>query len=195
MRKMFFSLAVGLFLFSNAFAHSGGAGVTNAKAIELTAHRIDRLVALNKIDGTFLKKLDKIEVVVVQNQSPVYYKVRVSQTLPAQGNPIQLDIAFDDDGKPLSFQLIPNGVAGPDIGWTEKSDGELTENALHYVLENEKDPKIGLFDKAATSFTLTKGVLNNQTVARGQVTSSATSEKLNIYLKLDGTFISAEIIQ
>lgn len=195
MIKLAMAAMTGVLLSLNAYSHGGVAGVTSAKAIELAAHRIDRLVALNKIDGSFLKKLDKIEVEIAQNQAPVYYRVRVSQTVPAQGNPVQLDIAFDDDGKPLSFQLLPNGVSGPDIGWTEKSAGELTENALHYVLENAKDPKVGLFDKAATAFTLTKGVLKGQPVARGQVTSSATTEKLNIYLKLDGTFISAEIVQ
>ena len=39
-------------------AHPNGPGVTNAKAIELSAHRIDRLVALGKIDASFLKNLE-----------------------------------------------------------------------------------------------------------------------------------------
>lgn len=177
-----------------AGAHPNGPGVSNAKAIELSAHRIDRLVALGKIDASFLKKLEKMEVAVVQNQAPVYYKVRVSQTAPAQGLPQQLDISYDDDGKPLSFQVIANGVAGPDMAWPDKDAGSLTENALHYVLENNADPKVALFDKGAVSFTLSKGTLNKVDVARGQMTSSLTTEKLNIYVKLDGTFISAEIV-
>lgn len=193
MKKILTTFATVLMALS-ANAHTGGPGVSNAKAIELSAHRVDRLVALNKIDASFLKKLDTIEVTVVQNQAPVYYKTRVSQTKPAQGNPLQLEISFDEDGKPLAFQLVPNGVAGADLAWPEKNAGELTENALHYVLENAADSKVTLFDKSATSFALTQGKLNGQTVARGQVTSSATTEKLNIYLKLDGTFISAEVI-
>lgn len=193
MKTILMTLAT-LFIAISAIAHPGGPGVSNAKAIELSAHRVDRLVALNKIDASFLKKLDKIEVTVVQNQAPIFYKTRVSQTKPAQGNPMQLEISLDEDGKPLAFQLVPNGVAGPDLAWPEKNAGELTENALHYVLENATDAKVALFDKAATNFTLTQGTLNGQAVARGQVTSSATTEKLNIYLKLDGTFISAEVV-
>ena len=178
----------------STLAHPNGPGVSNAKAIELSAHRIDRLVALNKIDVSFLKKLDTIEVIVVENQAPLYYKTRVSQTKPAEGQPMQVEISFDDDGKPLAFQLIANGVAGPDKGWPDKTAGELSENALHYVLENAGDAKIALFDKAATSFNLSKTILNKQTVALGQMKSSATTETLNIYLNLDGTFISAEVV-
>ncbi len=178
-----------------AFAHPNGPGVTNSKAIELSAHRIDRLVTLGKIDASFLKNLEKMEVMVVQNQAPVYYKVRVSQTKPAQGAPLQLDISYDEDGKPLAFAVITGGVAGPDAGWGDKDAGSLAENALHYILENNADAKVALFDKGASSFTLTKGVLAGETVARGQATSTLTTDKLNIYVKLDGTFISAEIVK
>ncbi|MBC7421242.1 MAG: hypothetical protein H7328_10985 [Bdellovibrio sp.] len=175
-------------------AQAAAPTVSNAKAIELSAHRIDRLVTLSKIDASFLSKLAKLEVTVVQNQAPVYYKVKVTQGQPAQGQPMQVDISFDADGKPLSFQVIAGGVAGPDAGWTDKDAGSLAENALHYILENSTAGKVPLFDKSATSLTLSKQTLNGQIVARGQVLSSATTEKLNIYLKLDGTFISAEVV-
>lgn len=188
-------LLTSLLLSASSFAHPNGPGVTNAKAIELTAHRIDRLVTLGKIDASFLKNLEKMEVAVVQNQAPVYYKVRVSQTQPEVGAPLQLDISYDDDGKPLSFEVIANGITGPDAGWTDKDAGSLAENALHYILENNADAKIALFDKGISSFTLTKGSLNGEIIARGQALSTLTTDKLNIYLKLDGTFISAEVIK
>ncbi len=168
--------------------------VSNAKAIELSAHRIDRLVALAKIDATFLSKLEKMEVAVVQNQEPVFYKVRVSQTRPAQGQPMQVEISYDSDGKPLAFQVVSGGIAGPDVGWSGKDAGSLAENALHYVLENANSGKVALFDKSGTSLTLSKQIFNGQTVAHGQILSSATTEKLNVYLNLDGTFISAEVV-
>lgn len=183
-----------LLITASALANANGPTITNAKAVELSAHRIDRLVALAKIDGSFLKNLAKIEVVVVPDQAPVYYKVRVSQTQPTQGAPMQVDISFDNDGKPLAFQIVAGGVAGPDMGWTDKDADSLTENSLHYILENNTDAKVALFDKGLSSFVLTKGTLNGETVSRGQATSTLTTEKLNIYLKLDGTFISAEVI-
>ena len=152
------------------------------------------MVTLNKIDSSFLKRLAKIEVVVAPNEAPVYYKIRVSESQPAAGQPMQLDISFDEDGKPLTFQMVAGGVAGPDMGFTDKDAGSLTENSLHYILENNTAGKVALFDKGASSMTLSLQTLNGQPVARNQVTSTLTSEKLNIYLKLDGTLISAEVV-
>ena len=193
LKKLITSLAV-LTMSLAVSAHPGGPGVTSAKVLELSAHRIDRLVTLNKIDASFLKRLARIEVVAVENQAPVFYKVRVSQSQPATGKPMQLDISFDEDGKPLAFQPVAGGVAGPEMGFTDKDAGSLTENSLHYILENNTAGKVALFDKGASSMTLSKQTLNGELVARSQVTSTLTSEKLNIYLKLDGTFISAEVI-
>ncbi|MBC7467276.1 MAG: hypothetical protein H7256_14895 [Bdellovibrio sp.] len=193
MKKMI--LIAGAFLTSTlVWAHPAGPGVTNAKAVELSAHRIDRLVALGKIDASFLKNLAKIEVSITPDQAPVFYKVKVSQTQPLQGMPMQVDISFDDDGKPLAFQIIAGGVAGPDPGWIDKNADTLAENCLHYILENNADAKIALFDKGLSTFSLSKGILNGETVSRGQAISMLTTERLNIYLKLDGTFISAEVI-
>ncbi len=170
------------------------AAVSSAKAIELSAHRVDRLVALSKIDASFQKKLSKIEVTVVQNQAPVAFKTVVTQSQPAQGKPMQLEISLDADGKALAHKLISGGVAGPDLGFSGKSAGELAENALHYVLDNVANGKIALFDKAATNFTLTKVTYQGETVALGQLRSSATTEKLNVYVKLDGKFLAAEVV-
>lgn len=191
--KVFFNFLIVSLISFAATAHENGPGVTNAKAAELSAHRIDRLVTLGKIDQSFLYKFDKLEITVA-NQPPVYYKVTVSQTKPIEGSPLQLEISFDDDGKPISYQVSAGGAAGPDIGWSAKDAVSLAENALHYVLENNSDQKIALFDRALSSFSLTKVQLNGQEVAQGQMTSSLTSEKLNVYLTLDGTFISAEIV-
>lgn len=188
------TLISSLLLSIAAAAHPGAPGASNAKAAELAAHRIDRLVATGKIDASFMKNVQTIQVAVVEGQAPVFYKVRVSQNRPAQGSPLQVDISFDEDGKPLAFQAVAGGVTGPDAGWSDKDAVSLAENCLHYVLENAADSKVAPFEKGLTSFVLTKGSLNGQAVARGQITSSLTSEKLNVYLKLDGTLISAEVI-
>ncbi len=57
MIKLAMAAMTGVLLSLNAYSHGGVAGVTSAKAIELAAHRIDRLVALNKIDGSFLNRI------------------------------------------------------------------------------------------------------------------------------------------
>lgn len=191
MKKIILTLALILSVTINTSAHPNGPGVTKAKVAELTSHRIDRLVSLNKIDKSFLTKLVKMEVSVLENQEPAYYKVHVTQTQPTQGQAQQMDVIFDDDGKPLSYSVIPGGASGPDDGWTGVDPVTISENALHYVLENgETDAKVKPFYTGLTTVSLEKGLLNGQITAKVQMTSAETNTKLNVYLNLDGTFIS-----
>ena len=44
-----------------SFAHEAGK-VSSAKVVELSAHRIDKLVVLGKIDAGFIKKLSLIHI-------------------------------------------------------------------------------------------------------------------------------------
>lgn len=197
MKSQLFALAIGILTVTQmAFAQEAAPSIVKAKAVELTAHRVDRLVSLNKVDGSFLTKAAKMEVTVVQNQAPAYYKVRVTQTQPASGEAMQMDVVYDGNGKPLSYNVLPGGNAGPDEGWTGVDAITLMENGLHYVLENgEKDANVKPFYTALTTITLTKGQLNGKTVARTQMKSSESALSLNVYVNLDGTFISAEFIK
>ncbi len=170
------------------------APVSNAKVAELTAHRIDRLVSLGRIDGDFLMRLENVELSMV-NQAPVAFIVKASQTQPANGSQsMQLELAFDKDGKALSYQVLSGGNSGPDPAWPDKDAVTLAEDALHYVLDNANVPEIKNFFDGLTVFNLTKVDLKGVIVARGQVHSSLTTSKLNIYVQLDGTFISAEVV-
>lgn len=197
MKSKLITLVIGILTATQlTFAQEAAPGIVKAKAAELTAHRIDRLVSLNKIDGSFLTKAAKMEVSVVQNQAPAYYKVRVYQTQPASGDVLQMDVIYDGNGKPLSYNVLPGGNPGPDEGWTGVDAITLLENGLHYVLENgEKDANVRPFYTALTTITLTKGQLNGKTVARTQMKSSDSAMTLNVYVNLDGSFVSAEFIK
>lgn len=197
MKSQLFALAIGILTATQiAFAQEAAPSIVKAKAAELTAHRVDRLVSLSKIDSSFLTKTAKMEVSVVQNQAPAYYKVRVSQTQPASGEAMQMDVVYDGNGKPLSYNVLPGGNPGPDEGWTGVDAVTLLENGLHYVLENgEKDAKVKPFYTALTTITLAKGQLDGKVVARTQMKSSESALTLNVYVNLDGTFISAEFIK
>lgn len=197
MKSKLFALAIGILTATQiTFAQEAAPGIVKAKAVELTAHRVDRLVSLNKIDGSFLTKAAKMEVSVVQNQAPAYYKVRVTQTQPSSGEAMQMDVVYDGNGKPLSYTVLPGGNAGPDEGWTVVDAITLMENGLHYVLENgEKDANVRPFHTALTTITLSKGQLNGKPVARTQMKSSESALSLNVYVNLDGTFVSAEFIK
>lgn len=197
MKTQFFTLVMGILTAAQlTFAQEAAPSIVKAKAVELTAHRVDRLVSLNKIDSSFLTKTAKMEVSVVQNQAPAYYKVRVYQTQPASGEAMQMDVVYDGNGKPLSYTVLPGGNPGPDEGWTGVDAVTLLENGLHYVLENgEKDANVRPFYTALTTITLTKGQLNGKTIARTQMKSSESALTLNVYVNLDGTFVSAEFIK
>lgn len=182
------------FLASLSCFADGSGNISLAKAAELSAHRIDRLVTLGKIDAGFLNRLEKIEVSKVENSDPIFYRALVSQTQPAQGNPFQVEILFDRDGKPLSFKAFDGGTAGNDLQWTEKDSISLAENSLHYVLENETDPLVAPYFNNLTSVILKKGSLDGQAVATGILTASNQTQKLQVNLKLDGTFISAQAV-
>lgn len=179
---------------SISFAHGGGA-VTSAKIAELAAHRIDRLVALNKVDASFMKNTAKIEVADVENQAPVTYKAVISQTQPAQGRPLQVEMTFDKDGKPLAFQIVAGGTAGPDNAWPGVDSVALIENSLHYLFDNATDPKVAPFLDDLGTAELSKGNLAGQAVAVAHLVTMDGSKKMNVFLKLDGTFISAQAAQ
>ncbi len=168
--------------------------MTSASIVELSAHKIERLVTLKKIDPTFLTKTERIDVSVILNQPPYVYRSLVSQTKPTQGAPIQLEILFDKDGNALTYNVLPNGVPGADQNWPAKNSLALTESPMHYILDNSTNPKINPFFTATASLTLSKGTLAGQDVARAQITSNKTQSILNIYIKLDGTVLSSEVL-
>ena len=197
MKTKLFALVTSILIATQlVFAEEVTSGIAKAKVAELTAHRIDRLVSLNKIDNLFLTKTAKFEITVVQNQAPAYFNVRVYQTQPAQGEAVQMDIVYDNNGKPLSFNVLPGGTAGPDEAWEAVDAITLLENGLHYVLENgEKDAKVKPFYTALTTISLSKGQSNGKSIARVQMRSSESPLNLNVYLNLDGSFISADFVQ
>ncbi|MGE0763733.1 MAG: hypothetical protein AB7N80_10690 [Bdellovibrionales bacterium] len=170
---------------TSAFAHED-ASISTAKIAELSAHRADRLVALGKIDASFVQKMEKIEVTKLTG-GPVSYKSTVSQTQPQSGAPLQLELQFDHDGKPLSFKVLAGGTAGPDIPWSPKSAGELVENAMHYVLDNSTNPTIAPYFTDFTNLVLAKGVLGGTDVALIQIVSGIQEKPLNVYVNLDGS--------
>lgn len=167
--------------------------ITTGKVAELTTHRIDRLVNLKKIDAQFLHRLEKIEITKV-DETPVAYKAIVSQTAPAQGKAIQLELTFDKDGKFINFKTIEGGVTGVDPLWNSADSVTLLENAMHFVLEHTSDSQVEPYFLSMTNATLSKTTFHGETVAVAQFKTSAQAQTLNVYVKLDGKFISHEIV-
>ncbi len=175
-----------------AFAHNDPT-ISTAKIAELSAHRADRLIALGKIDGAFVTRTETIEVTAVAGPAPVAYKSIVSQTQPQSGQPIQLELQFDHDGKSLSFKVLTGGIAGADMMWSPKNAGELIENGMHYVLDNSSNATIAPYFKDFTKLVLVKGSLAGKDVGLVQVTASSQAKRLNVYVNLDGTLNSVAV--
>lgn len=176
---------------SLAFAHNDPT-ISTAKIAELSAHRADRLVALGKIDAAFVQKIDHIEVTKLASGAAAYKSI-VTQTQPQTGTPLQLELQFDHDGKPLSFKVLAGGTAGPDMGWSPKSAGELVENGMHYVIDNSANATVAPYFNDFTNLVLVKGTLGGKDVALLQVTASSQAKPLNIYVNLDGTINSVVV--
>ena len=189
------SLIVGLALTLTSitsFAHGDGA-VSLAKVAELSFHRIDRLVVLNKLDAGFLKRAESIEVARVADQGKAEYRAVVSQSAMSGAQALQIELLFDHDGLPLSFKVLSGGVAGPDPQWPSADAGTLAEDGMHYLLENGTVAMDAPYFNNLAGGHLMKANLAGQPVAVLVLASTSQPQKLNIFMKLDGTVISAEL--
>ena len=188
MKKTIFSFVATLVASSACWA----APVSKAKVAELAAHRIDRLVTLGKIDPNFSSRMEKIEVTDINNGAAVY-NARVYQTQPSNTDALRIDLSFDKDGKALAYKPVAGGATGPDPQWPDKDANSMTENCLHYVIDNAADAKVKPFNDSFVDDTLIKGDLGGKIVGRCQVRSSATKSVLTVYLNPDGSLNSTDI--
>lgn len=184
-------------LFSaNLFADVSSNAIAQARAAELSSHRIERLVNLKKIDSSFISKMQKIEIQRLnQNQAsdPLFLST-VSQFAGADGTKNQVELFMDDQGKTLSFNVKTGSAPVGATVWPDKDPSTLVENGLHFVLEhNTEKPELKPFYDSLIAMTLAKINKDGQDVAEVSITSKDTQTVLNVFLKLDGTFVGYEI--
>jgi hypothetical protein len=179
-----------------SFADDATPVIAQARAGELSTHRIERLVNLKKIDASFISKLQTIEVEKLkpsQAGDPTFLAT-VSQYAGADGTKNQVEISMDDQGKALSFKVKTGTSAQNAPVWTDKDPSTLVENALHFVLDHNTDkPDVKPFYDSLLSINLSKKTVNGQDFALVLMTAKDTQTVLNVLLKLDGTFSSYEI--
>ncbi len=201
-------LVIGIaFLFSGIAVPAANAAeaVTLAKAAELTCHRIERLVTLRKIPANFLNRLYSVEVralPVAKPTDPVFHSVS-SQVPGNTGQSQQLELFLDAAGKAMAipgkttdFNLIEGPESEGAPVWPDKDPVTLTENSLHYVLDNFlKEPNLQPFYTGLASILLTQAKDSaGLPVARAEFHSVATRSVLEVIIKTDGTFGSAKVV-
>lgn len=121
-------------LLTSLFGVSASAHETsNARAAELSLHRIERLVILKKISGTFLTQLSKITLLKPSQTQPTdpFFRSQLLQVPAHDGSQSALEIPMDHDGKALSFtQTLNTAVENPVI-WPGVDSATLLEDSLH----------------------------------------------------------------
>jgi hypothetical protein len=172
--------------------------VGNAKVVELTLHRIERLVILKKMEDSFQTKLKslKLEALPHQNEEDPSFKVTANQYAGGDGSQKSVEIILNQEGKALSFAAKPgaDAVGAPDFAGTEAIT--LAENSLHWVEDAATSrPEIASFSQGLTELNITSGT--NQAgapVAVVDLLAGSAKSLLRIRIKLDGSFDSAEVL-
>ncbi|MBC7714875.1 MAG: hypothetical protein H7177_16125 [Rhizobacter sp.] len=172
------------------------ASVALGKVAELSCHRLERLVTLQKIDEKFLTKLVSLQIIKLTPAKPAdpSYKVIASQYAGADGSSIQVEMMMDATGKGVSQTLKAGTEAQNAPVWSDKDAASLVENSLHYILESN-NPEARPFASGLTSVVL-KQVKTEQgeTVGRVEMHSTDTTKLFEVTLKEDGTVESANTI-
>ncbi|MBC7539422.1 MAG: hypothetical protein H7281_11420 [Bacteriovorax sp.] len=193
-KSLLFSLAFTTLASSTLFA--ADLTVAPGKAVELSCHRLERLVTLGKVEDSFLSKLSSLQITLLQPTKPTdpSYKVVASQVAGADGSSKQVEMMLDATGKGIAQNVKAGTEAQNAPVWSDKNAADLVENSLHYILEsNNADAKP--FVSGLTSLKLIQ-VKNDQgqIMARVVMLSKDSAKKFEVTLKEDGTVDSANLI-
>ncbi len=175
------------------------APISQAKAAELSLHRVEKLVILKKIEAGFQDQIEGLTVEAIAHTAPDQpsYRTVAAQWPASDGSQKKVEIILAEDGKPISFTVLPGGGDPANAPtWSGQDPTTLSENSLHYVLENAaNDVKVAVFFQGLTRFSTSQGkAADGSTVAVVDMEASNSTNKLRVQVTLDGTFSSAEFI-
>ncbi len=171
---------------------------TSAKAVELACHRIENLVTLKKIDDAFETKFAGITVDVLPQSkaSDPVFRVTASVYAGADGKSTQIIILMDNQARALSNVVVAGSAPVNAPEWPDTDSVNMAENSLHYVLEGWQTtkPEVKPFYTDLKAMRLTQAKDSaGQILAKAEFLSSVVSTTLTVYLKSDGSFLSAEV--
>jgi hypothetical protein len=172
------------------------AKIPNANAAELTCHRIERLVILKKIDSAFLNSIQSVTVESIPNANPGQASFKTVSFQQADSGKLanQLFLNLDDQGKALDFNVASGIAASQPHKWTNLDPVTLIEDSLHYVEQNAAKPDVSKFSTGLKSISISAASKDGKEIARIEIFSNETTQKLEIYEGLDGAIISREVI-
>ncbi len=167
--------------------------VTLARAAELGCHRIERLRDLGRIDEGYVNKFQSLRI--EENSSGGgKFKFVAFQAPGANGSAHQIELNLGADGKVIGSHKETKGIDGVAPQWPDKDPVTLTENGLHFVLDNGPiHPELAPFVRALTEVVLVQVQEGGQTLARVQFKNSQSAKVLEVTLKADGTVVSSVV--
>ena len=195
MRMLFTSLLSVSSIVLSGFAAQ--AKIPSANAAELTCHRIERLVILKKIDAAFLNGLKSISVEVLPPAAPGQpaFKTTSLQEADAGKQASSLVVTLDENGKPVGQPIVAAGIASakPTV-WPGVDPVTILENSLHWVEQNAAKADVAKFSSGLKSMSIEPGTMGAKSVGKVEILSTDTTQTMNIYMGVDGSFISYEVV-
>jgi len=178
---------------------SANAAVTASKAMELSLHRVERLVILKKIEDSFETKLKSIKLEKLAHSAPdePSFKSTLFQYPNSDLTQKNIEITMNEDGKVLGFVVSAGSDAEGATDWPDKDSATLLENSLHEVYENGPTvPEIAPFDNDLTQIEISQ-VKNTagEDVALIEMKASSTVDKLHLLIKTNGDFDSYKVVK
>jgi hypothetical protein len=171
------------------------AQVSQAEAIELSSHRIERLANIKKIESSFLNKLEKIELF---KGTGATFKLTASQFPGPDGKVNQIDIFLDSVGKAAPFDLthLRIGTESPTApSWPDRDAVTIIENAIHLVEAGKADPTLKLYFDGLVGISLAQITsTSGEILGRVLMKSELTPQSLEVLMKLDGTVDSSRVL-
>ena len=168
---------------------------TLAKVAELACHRIERLVVLRKIDEGYLTNFFqlKIEPLKQENSDAPRFRVKSQQFTNTENAAPGIIIDFNNEGRALNFNVLEGTkIAGPI--WPIKDPVTLTENALHYILdESIVIPDLLPYLNSLSEITINQEIIDNMSLAKVKFTNTENNNVLTIFINSDGRFLHYEI--
>lgn len=172
--------------------------ITNAKAAELSLHRVERLVTLKKVDESYQSKFSGLAVTPVTHTSDTdpAYESLLKQSPGADGTLKSLKIVMDTTGKEIQHVVIAGADPTSPASWPIVDPVTLSENALHYILDNYTTvSQLEVFYVGLTTLTLSPVTDASGAAAAAlvEIHAGTADPILRITMKLDGTFESYQI--
>ena len=193
MKKLMASSAAIIALTLSAAAQ---AAVPNLTAGELSAHKVEKLITLKKLDSAFQTKFRGLEVVNLQGGGTAKptFKVIISQQADAGKVANKVELTLDDSGRALGLPAVVTGVAAAKAtAWSGKDPLTLSELALHHIehLAGAGDKKIAQFIQPLRALRISQVGQN----AEFEILANGIRARLIMHLDGQGKLLHVQVVE